>query len=298
MNADTGAIEWKKKLSNVNIHASPFYADGLIYCSFPEGKLVVVKPGDKDAEIVQEVKLEGQGLGSPIVCNGLLYVHTTAKLYCFKINNSGINYDAAPLAEIPKAGPPAALQIIPSEFILHPGDKRGFKIRSIDANGFIVADVPKASWESFIPPTAKVKATLDGKFNDAGEIVAEADRKTVRRRLQGHRRRHLRHHPRTHPREAAVRAGLREVRADRGTSRGCNTARPTSSPIRRCRGSAPASSSTCATSTATRCSRKNFDRLLFQRATVFIGTADMSNYTVSGRRDDRRQPPRRSPTSA
>jgi outer membrane protein assembly factor BamB len=30
-----------------------------------EGKLVVVKPGEKDAEIVQEIKLEGDCLGAP-----------------------------------------------------------------------------------------------------------------------------------------------------------------------------------------------------------------------------------------
>ncbi len=127
VNAATGATEWVIKLSNGNIHASPFYADGVIYCSFPEGKLVAVKPGDKDAEILQEVKLEGQGLGSPIVCNGRLYVHTTDKLYCFNIKNSGITWDPAPAADLPKAGAPAALQIIPSEFVLNPGDEHSLQ---------------------------------------------------------------------------------------------------------------------------------------------------------------------------
>lgn len=280
VNAGTGAIEWEKKLSNVNIHASPFYADGLIYCSFPEGKLAVVKPGAKDAEVVQEIKLEGQGLGSPIVCNGLLYVHTTAKLYCFRISNSGIKYDAAPVVQVPKAGAPAALQIIPSEFILHPGDKRGFKIRSIDKDGFAVAPVAKAAWESFIPPTAKVKATLDGKFNDAGEIVAEPTAKQS--------------------------AGAFKATADgiSGTIRGRILAKPPYEQdfekfelteehptdqygeaykfaypplpwigarfkfdVRDLNGN--------------KVLAKNFDRLLFQRAMVFIGTADMSDYIVS-----------------
>ncbi|MEI6535062.1 MAG: PQQ-binding-like beta-propeller repeat protein, partial [Verrucomicrobiaceae bacterium] len=184
VNADTGIVEWTKKLTNANVHASPYYADGLIFCSLLEGKLVVVKPGEKDAEIVQEIPLQGNGLGSPVICNGQLYVHMAergdkpGKLYCFKINNGGIKYDLAPVAEIPKAGTAAALQIIPWEFVLHPGDKRPFKIRSIDKNGFVVGDVPKASWESFIPPTAKVKALLDGKFNDAGELVTEPAAKT------------------------------------------------------------------------------------------------------------------------
>lgn len=173
VNANTGAIDWEKKLSNANVHASPLYADGLIYAALLEGKLFVVKPGEKDAEIVQTVDLDGQCLGSPALCNGQLYVHTTARLYCFKIGNDGITVDPAPVAEIPKAGTPAALQIIPSEFVISPGGKHAFRIRSVDAAGFPVAEVKKASWASFIPPTAKVKATLDGKFNDAGEIVAE-----------------------------------------------------------------------------------------------------------------------------
>jgi outer membrane protein assembly factor BamB len=280
VNAGTGAIEWEKKLSNVNIHASPFYADGLIYCSFPEGKLAVVKPGEKDAEIVQEIKLEGQGLGSPIVANGRLYVHTTAKLYCFKINHSGIKYDPAPVASLPKAGPPAALQIIPSEFVINPGGKHGFKIRSIDANGFKVADVPKASWESFIPPTAKVKALLDGKFNEAGEITAEPTAKQS--------------------------AGAFKATADglTGTIRGRVLAKP---PFEQnfeafeLTEEHPADATGEAYKFAypplpwigarfkfdvrdlngNKVLAKNFDRLLFQRAMVFIGTEDMSDYTVT-----------------
>lgn len=280
VNADTGAIEWAKKLSNKNIHASPFYADGLVYCCFPSGQLFVVKPGDKDAEVVHEIKLEGQCLGSPIVCGGQLYVHSTEKLYCFKIDNGGIKYDPAPVGEIPKAGPAAALQIIPSEFVLHPGGKHSFKIRSLDQNGFVVADVPKATWESFIPPTAKVKATLDGKFNEAGEIVAEPTAKqsagafkatangltgTIRGRIlanlpfeQDFEKFEL---TEEHPVDAATpepykfaypplpwigarfKFDVRELNGNKVLA-------------------------------------KNFDRILFQRAMVFIGTSDMSDYTV------------------
>ena len=45
-------------------------------------------------------------------------------------------------------------------------------IRTIDANGLVVGDSKPVKWESFIPPTAKVKATADASFNDAGELVA------------------------------------------------------------------------------------------------------------------------------
>ena len=104
VNASTGEVIWKKKLSNANLHSSPLYVDGLLYCPVMEGKLVVVKPGEKDAEIVQEIKLEGSCLGAPSVCDGTLYVTTTEKLYAFKIPNEGVKVDEAPVAVVPKAG--------------------------------------------------------------------------------------------------------------------------------------------------------------------------------------------------
>jgi outer membrane protein assembly factor BamB len=178
IDANTGADLWKKKLSNANLHSSPLYVDGLLYCPMMEGKLVVVKPGDKDGKIVQEIKLDGQCLGAPTVCDGVLYVTTTEKFYSFPIPNSGIKTDAAPVVEVPAAGKAVALQIIPAETVIMRGNKQAFRIRSVDANGMVVSDkVEGVKWESFIPPTAKVKATMDASFNEAGELVVAADAK-------------------------------------------------------------------------------------------------------------------------
>ena len=178
IDANTGVDLWKKKLSNANLHSSPLYVDGLLYCPMMEGKLVVVKPGDKDGEIVQEIKLDGQCLGAPTVCDGVLYVTTTEKFYSFPIPNSGIKTDAAPVVEVPAAGKAVALQIIPAETVIMRGDKQAFRIRSVDGNGMVVSDkVEGVKWESFIPPTAKVKATMDASFNEAGELVVAADAK-------------------------------------------------------------------------------------------------------------------------
>ena len=75
---------------------------------------MVVKPGDDDAEIVSEVKLEGGILGSPVAWNGKIYLHTKTKLYCF-----GKASGQKPKATLPAvpiqivAGKAVALQIIP-----------------------------------------------------------------------------------------------------------------------------------------------------------------------------------------
>jgi outer membrane protein assembly factor BamB len=178
INADSGELLWKKKLSNANLHSSAVYVNGLLYCPMMEGKLVVVKADEKGAEIVQEITLEGQCLGAPSVCDGVLYVTTTTRLYSFPIPNKGIEVDPAPVVEIPKAGKPAALQIIPAEVAIMAGHKQAFRIRSVDANGFVVSEgVKGVKWESFIPPTARVKATMDAKFNEQGELVVSADAK-------------------------------------------------------------------------------------------------------------------------
>ena len=78
----------------------------------------------------------------------------------------------------PAPGKAAELQIIPSEVLLHPGQKAGFRIRSLDANGFTVDESiapDQLKWVHFIPATAKVKASLRGDFNSSGELVAAPD---------------------------------------------------------------------------------------------------------------------------
>ncbi|WP_166442849.1 PQQ-binding-like beta-propeller repeat protein [Phragmitibacter flavus] len=276
LNIETGEIIWTKKLSNSNLHASPLYVDGLLYCPFTSGKLFVVKPGEKDAEIVQEISVEGQCLGAVVVCDGKLYLHTTEKFYCFNISHEGLTRDAEPVVEIPVAGKPAAIQAIPAEVVLTPGHKAKFRLRSVDANGFVVGDIKEAKWASFVPPTARVKATMDAAFNEAGELVAAENAKlsagafkaTTADGLTGTiRGRVLQNLPivedfnqyelnEDQPREnikfaypplpwigARFKFDVRELEGEKVFA-------------------------------------KTFDRILFQRATVFVGRSDLANYTA------------------
>lgn len=175
--AESGEIVWESKVSNGNTHSSPLYADGRIYAPLMEGAVFVLDA--KDGKELQKIDLEGNCIGAAMICNAHLFVHTTEKLYCFPITNDGATVDPTPeTAPAAKVGPAVALQIIPAEFVIAPGGKAAFRIRSVDANGNVVGDVKKVSWETFIPPTAKVKAKIDdAKFNDENEIVANADAK-------------------------------------------------------------------------------------------------------------------------
>lgn len=277
LNAETGEVLWTKKLSNGNLHASPLYVDGLLYCPFMEGKLFVLKPGEKDAEVVQEVKLEGQCLGAVVVCDGKLYLHTTEKLYCFDVKHKGMFADKAPEVEIPAAGKPAALQAIPAEVVLTPGTSQKFRLLAVDANGFVTgAPVEGVKWEPFVPPSARVKARMDAAFNEAGELVAAdtaklsagAFKASTADGLSGViRGRVLQNLP--------IVENFDEVELlEDQPSEKVKFAYPPlpwigarfKFDVREHEGG--------------KVFAKTFDRILFQRATVFIGKSDLSNYTA------------------
>ena len=199
-NADNGEILWKKKLAAEQRQSSPFYANGLLYVAMytadansvqatagaegdtgGNGELIILKPGERDAEIVSRTVLEGRCYGSPIGYNGRLYIQTDKKLYCFgKATDNDAASDVVFKDEgwkSVKPGPVAKLQIIPSEMLLKPGEARQVRVRALDANGFTVeenVDLTKVKFESYIPPTALVKATMKGAFNEKGQLVADA----------------------------------------------------------------------------------------------------------------------------
>jgi outer membrane protein assembly factor BamB len=202
MDADTGKILWKKQLGIEQRQSSAFYADGKLYItiyiaaapaksadnaqpaeggeSVGNGELFVIKPGDKDAEILSHTVLEGKCYGSPVGYNGKIYIQTEKKFYCFgkKGNNPGLAPNPKPAAW-PAPGEKKRLQIVPAEILLSPGETQAFRVRALDANGFTVEDNidPKSmKWETFIPPTALVKSTMKAAFNSDGKLVAEAEK--------------------------------------------------------------------------------------------------------------------------
>jgi len=195
VDADTGKILWREKLGVEQRQSSPFYADGKLYVAFyiaaqtgaaaseaeggGNGELFVIEPSDKGMKILSRTILEGRCYGSPIGYNGKLYVQTDKKLYAF--GKAGENTGAKSVVfkddwvNAPKPGPAARLQIIPNESLLHPGDKVPLRVRSLDANGFTVdenVDVKSVKFDTYVPPTALVKAKMNGAVVD-GSLTAE-----------------------------------------------------------------------------------------------------------------------------
>jgi outer membrane protein assembly factor BamB len=208
INAADGKVLWKKKLGIEERQSSPFYADGKLYIAMyiaaasgktegaqagsetiGNGELFVLKPGDKDAEILSRTVLTGKCYGSPVGYNGKIYIQTEKKLYCFGKKGKNAGLAAAPAPQPwPTPGEKKKLQIVPAEVFLNPGQSQSFRIRALDANGFVVdenVDPKTVKWEKFVPPTALVKVTINGSFDSEGKLVADKDNVPSAGQFQG-----------------------------------------------------------------------------------------------------------------
>jgi outer membrane protein assembly factor BamB len=176
VNAVDGTVLWQRKLGRDQLHASPVWGDGKLYVPMQDGTFYILRPGEKDAQELCKVKLAGNCLGAPAVWNGRIYVLTTERLYCF--GGSGTPPPEPTKLMAPAPGPAVALQVVPSEVLLKPGQKMSFTIRTIDANGAPIGPVDPRSvkWARYIPPTARVRSEMNGAFNADGELVAADSR--------------------------------------------------------------------------------------------------------------------------
>jgi outer membrane protein assembly factor BamB len=293
---------WKLKLGIEQRNSCPLFADGKIYAPIlndpglsaavgeegaegGHGALYVIAPGDTDAQILSHTVLDGRCYGTPTAYNGRIYMQTTKKLYCFgsatPASASFETADAAPDDKWPEPGPAKALQIEPSELLLQPGDTVSFRVRELDGNGLTVKEIddPKSvQWASFIPPTAKVKAKMNAAFNADGQLVAAPEKspsagafEAQADGLKGYLR-------------GRVLPGLpisQDFESIKLTEMTTNNAEPPTAfaypplpwigarfkfDVRDKDGN--------------KCMVKTIDNPFFQRATVFMGTPDLKNYTI------------------
>jgi outer membrane protein assembly factor BamB len=167
VDVETGKELWHEKLAPDQIHASPLWADGKLYVPMNNGSFYIIRPSDESGEVLQRLQLEGNCLGAPAVANGRIYVHTTDRLYCF-----GKPGEAAPpwpeRGDGPEPGPAVRLQIVPADVVLHPGERTQISVRSLDANGQVVAGTSDAlGW--------KVPENLDLRIDETGSLVVPKD---------------------------------------------------------------------------------------------------------------------------
>ena len=195
VNLETGEIKWRKKLGAEQRQSSPFFADGKLYVAFyiaggeaaaaesdgGDGELYVFKPGEKDAEILSRTKLSGRCFGSPVAFNGKVYIQTDKKLYAFgkKGANDGVKkveWKTEIIAPTTALRAMTKVQLIPNEVLLRPGQSVQLRARGQADDGTLVqptVDLKTLKFDTFIPPTALVKATMSGKFDETGKLTAD-----------------------------------------------------------------------------------------------------------------------------
>ncbi len=191
VDVNTGKINWQMTIGIEQRNSCPLFADGKLYVGMlddpktkaetgetgTKGAFYVIRPSADKGEILSHVALDGICQGTPVAYNGKVYIQTKKKLYCFgkKGNNPGLA--KAVENQWPKPGPAAQLQVIPSEVFLLAGQSHPVRVRSLDANGFVVQeniDPKTVRFESYIPPTARVRSTMKAKVED-GKIVAHSE---------------------------------------------------------------------------------------------------------------------------
>jgi len=140
LDPNTGADHWQVRLGTSQQHASPLVADGKVYVPMPEGEFFVLRAGGDKAEVLGSVQLEGGCLGQPAVAAGLVYVHSTARLYAFGTPKAEAT--AWPVAPVTAAGAPTRLQLVPADDTVRVGDEVALELRRLDASGRVVDVVP------------------------------------------------------------------------------------------------------------------------------------------------------------
>ena len=80
LNADDGKLVWQARLGE-SFSASPIECDGLLYCCSEEGKVYILRCGDK-LDVVAENDMGAPILASPAALDSRLYIRTARELVC------------------------------------------------------------------------------------------------------------------------------------------------------------------------------------------------------------------------
>jgi outer membrane protein assembly factor BamB len=157
--AETGTQLWELPLGTAQ-KAPPVFADGKIYVGTDNGTFHIVRPHADRGEMLSDVELpnsvnsccgsEGtpeQILAGAAVSRGRIFFVSSDAIYAIGSRQprqtSGYAVDAPPQAP---AGPPAHVQVMPTEIVLEPGQTAKLRARLFDAQGRFIREEPAATW--------------------------------------------------------------------------------------------------------------------------------------------------------
>lgn len=177
VDVDTGTVRWTEKLGADQLHASAGYADGRLWVPLREGTLTVLTPTPSGPKDLQRVQLEGTALGAPAFAHGMVLVATTERVYAW---GTPTDTTPDPAPAIPQASDTvAAVRAVPSEVVLRAGEAAPVVLERLDPHGRVIDEVAPADLEAWIPPSAKVRSTMDARWADGALTAGETARSSA-----------------------------------------------------------------------------------------------------------------------
>jgi outer membrane protein assembly factor BamB len=139
MDPKTGEVITEKKVGRI-MFGSLVYGDGKIYCAEATGNFWIFRPTEEGLEQLCRVRLNNEEiLSSPAICNGKIYLTTTEALYCIGQKSTEVVADEYPAAlpESPASADQkvAAIQIVPVEALLGPGEEIQYRVEAFNGAG-------------------------------------------------------------------------------------------------------------------------------------------------------------------
>ncbi|TWT38543.1 outer membrane protein assembly factor BamB family protein [Blastopirellula retiformator] len=132
--AKTGEPVGRRVAIGRAMRSNPLYADGKIYAFETNGNWAILEPQeDGSLEILNKGRFrDGEVNGSPICAQGLIYVPTSAGIYCLEDPTKEKGFKGLPpvTPEAPVSDNPeiAQLQVTPCELLLKPGQSQQFDV--------------------------------------------------------------------------------------------------------------------------------------------------------------------------
>ena len=174
----TGKQIWKQNLGTIQ-KSSAVLADGKLYVGTENGKFFILKPHNDRCEKLSEVSFVKPGeseeegekvIASVAVSEGRVFLVTTKNTYAIG------KKQPAPKVDLPQpvnAAPGAAVkwvQIVPAEVMIKPGETANFRARLFDEKGNFIRE-DKATWTI---EGLKGMISQEGKYVAASDKVAQA----------------------------------------------------------------------------------------------------------------------------
>ncbi|MGE4551283.1 MAG: PQQ-binding-like beta-propeller repeat protein, partial [Opitutales bacterium] len=276
VNADSGEIIWRLKLAPDQVHASPIWADGKLYVPMFDGKVFVVEDRGGEGGILDEVQLDGACLAAPSVSHGRIFVQSKKRLYCFGSGKQTADFVPRAVSREKSSGGAVALQVVPAEFALKSGLSLKFKVFSLDRAGRRIGQLTEGlTWQKWIPPTAKVQVKVDAEISSYGVLTADADAELSAGALRV-----------TDGKVFGVTRGriLQDIPYAENFEEGFSLTQTASDAIPFSYPPLPWLGARMRWQIqdmdGNKVAGNTLDRVLFQRAMNFLGSEDMSNYTV------------------